>query len=112
MLAAISKQSPQENQEDFAAQPVFRRIWSFPRPMIAAVNGHALTWLHRHTLRFHAQRSGSQVRLHRSANRAFTGNRFGFPARQMPRAISLTSRLVEAKEAKSRTGFRNCRAEN
>ena len=43
MLQAISKQSPQENQEDSKRMAkLFRRIWSFPRPLIAAVNGHAL----------------------------------------------------------------------
>src|SRR5262250_3657529 len=43
MLQAIAKQSPQENQEDSRRMAkLFRRIWSFPRPMIAAVNGFAL----------------------------------------------------------------------
>src|SRR5436309_15040844 len=43
MLAAIAGQSPAENQEDSKRMAkLFRRIWSFPRPMIAAVNGHAL----------------------------------------------------------------------
>src|SRR5258708_6067484 len=42
MLAAISKQSPAENQEDSRRiAKLFRRIWSFPRPLIAAVNGAA-----------------------------------------------------------------------
>jgi methylglutaconyl-CoA hydratase len=43
MLSAIAKQSPQENQDDSRRMAkLFRRIWSFPRPIIAAVNGHAL----------------------------------------------------------------------
>src|ERR1700741_4995389 len=43
MLQSIAKQSPQENQEDSRRiAKLFRRIWSFPRPLIAAVNGHAL----------------------------------------------------------------------
>src|SRR5882757_11399209 len=43
MLSAISQQSAQENQEDSRRMArMFRRIWSFPKPMIAAVNGHAL----------------------------------------------------------------------
>ncbi|HVO58347.1 MAG TPA: enoyl-CoA hydratase-related protein [Dongiaceae bacterium] len=43
MLSAIAQQSPQENQEDSRRMAkLFRRVWSFPRPMIAAVNGHAL----------------------------------------------------------------------
>src|SRR5207245_5484293 len=40
LLAAIAKQSPAENQEDSRRiAKMFRRIWSFPRPLIAAVNG-------------------------------------------------------------------------
>ena len=43
MLAAIVQQSPAENQEDSRRMAkMFRRIWSFPRPLIAAVNGAAL----------------------------------------------------------------------
>jgi methylglutaconyl-CoA hydratase len=42
MLAAIAKQSPAENQEDSRRiAKMLRRIWSFPRPLIAAVNGPA-----------------------------------------------------------------------
>src|SRR5579864_6905481 len=42
MLAAIAQQSPAENQEDSRrVAKMFRRIWSFPRPLIAAVNGPA-----------------------------------------------------------------------
>jgi len=42
MLAAIGKQSAAENQEDSRRiAKMFRRIWSFPRPLIAAVNGAA-----------------------------------------------------------------------
>jgi len=43
MLGAIAQQSPAENQEDSRRMAkMFRRIWSFPRPLIAAVNGAAL----------------------------------------------------------------------
>src|SRR5467141_2734189 len=43
MLAAIAKQSPTENQEDSRRMAkMFRRIWSFSKPLIAAVNGAAL----------------------------------------------------------------------
>src|SRR5256712_11222671 len=43
MLAAMAHQSPSENQEDSRRMAkLFRRIWSFPRPLIAAVNGPAL----------------------------------------------------------------------
>lgn len=43
MLQAIGQQSAQENQDDSRRMArMFRRIWSFPKPTIAAVNGHAL----------------------------------------------------------------------
>jgi len=43
LLGAIAQQSPAENQEDSRRMAkMFRRIWSFPRPLIAAVNGAAL----------------------------------------------------------------------
>jgi methylglutaconyl-CoA hydratase len=43
MLRNIAKQSAGENQEDSRRiAKMFRKIWSFSRPMIAAVNGHAL----------------------------------------------------------------------
>jgi methylglutaconyl-CoA hydratase len=42
MLAAIAQQSPTENQEDSRRiAKMLRRIWSYPRPLIAAVNGAA-----------------------------------------------------------------------
>jgi len=43
MLQAIATQSPSENQEDSRRlAKLFRRVWSYSKPMIAAVNGHAL----------------------------------------------------------------------
>src|SRR5437867_235236 len=43
MLAAIAQQTPAENQEDSRRMAkMFRRIWSFSKPLIAAVNGAAL----------------------------------------------------------------------
>ena len=43
MLAAIAQQSPTENQEDSRRMAtMFRRIWSYSKPLIAAVNGAAL----------------------------------------------------------------------
>src|SRR3989442_12515306 len=43
MLAAIAQRSPSENQEDSRRMAkMFRRIWSFSKPLIAAVNGAAL----------------------------------------------------------------------
>jgi methylglutaconyl-CoA hydratase len=43
MLSAIARQSPQENMDDSRRMArVFRRIWSFTKPLIAAVNGAAL----------------------------------------------------------------------
>jgi len=43
LLQAIATQSPSENQEDSRRlAKLFRRIWSYSKPLIAAVNGHAL----------------------------------------------------------------------
>src|SRR5271165_7089631 len=43
LLQAIATQSPSENQEDSRRMAkMFRRVWSYSKPMIAAVNGHAL----------------------------------------------------------------------
>jgi methylglutaconyl-CoA hydratase len=43
MLSAIARQSPQENMDDSRRMArMFRRIWSFSKPLIAAVNGAAL----------------------------------------------------------------------
>src|ERR1700736_778773 len=43
MLSAIARQSPQENMDDSRRMArLFRRIWSFSKPLIAAVNGAAL----------------------------------------------------------------------
>src|ERR1700694_717757 len=43
MLSAIARQSPQENMDDSRRMArMFRRIWSFSKPLIAAVNGPAL----------------------------------------------------------------------
>ncbi len=43
MLQTIAQQSPSENQEDSRRiAKLFRRIWSYSKPLIAAVNGHAL----------------------------------------------------------------------
>lgn len=42
-LQTIGQQSPSENQEDSKRiAKMFRKIWSYSRPLIAAVNGHAL----------------------------------------------------------------------
>jgi len=107
MLSAISQQSAQENQEDSRRMArMFRRIWSFPKPMIAAVNGHALAGgcgiatLCDFTLAVPEAKFG------------YTEVKIGFlPAivsvfltRQIgdkrARDLLLTGRLVEAKEAK------------
>jgi methylglutaconyl-CoA hydratase len=43
MLAGFAAQSPAQNMEDSRRiARLFRRIWSFPKPLIAAVNGPAL----------------------------------------------------------------------
>ena len=43
LLAEIAKNSPEQNVEDSRRMArLFRRVWSFPRPLVAAVNGAAL----------------------------------------------------------------------
>ena len=43
MLSAIAQQSPEENLEDSRRMArMFRRVWSYSKPLIAAVNGPAL----------------------------------------------------------------------
>jgi methylglutaconyl-CoA hydratase len=107
MLSAIGQQSAQENQDDSRRMArMFRRIWSFPKPLIAAVNGHALAGgcgiatLCDFTLAVPEAKFG------------YTEVRIGFlPAivsvfltRQIgdkrARDLLLTGRLVEAQEAK------------
>ncbi len=42
-LAAIAQQSPEQNLDDSRrTAQMFRRLWSFPTPLIAAVNGPAI----------------------------------------------------------------------
>jgi methylglutaconyl-CoA hydratase len=42
-LAALARQTPEQNLEDSRRMArMFRRIWSFPKPLIAAVNGPAI----------------------------------------------------------------------
>src|SRR2546422_4504475 len=42
-LSAIAKQSPEQNIEDSRRMArMFRALWSFPKPLIAAVNGAAI----------------------------------------------------------------------
>jgi len=42
-LSALARQSPEENLADSRRlAQMFRRIWSFPKPLIAAVNGAAI----------------------------------------------------------------------
>jgi methylglutaconyl-CoA hydratase len=107
MLSAIGQQSAQENQEDSRRMArMFRRIWSFPKPLIAAVNGHALA-------------GGCGIATLCDFTLAVPGAKFGYtevkigflPAivsvfltRQIgdkrARDLLLTGRLVEATEAK------------
>jgi len=107
MLSAIGQQSAQENQEDSRRMArMFRRIWSFPKPLIAAVNGHALA-------------GGCGIATLCDFTIAVPEAKFGYtevkigflPAivsvfltRQIgdkrARDLLLTGRLVEAKEAK------------
>ena len=104
MLTAIARQSAQENQEDSRRMAkMFRRIWSFSKPLIATVQGAALA-------------GGSGIAPlcdFTLAKFGYTEVRIGFlPAlvsvfltRQIgekrARDLLLTGRLVGAEEAKA-----------
>lgn len=107
MLAAIAEQSPAENQEDSRRMAkMLRRVWSFPRPLIAAVNGAALA-------------GGCGIATLCDFTLAVPGAKFGYtevkigflPAlvsvfliRQIgekhTRDLLLTGRIIDAEEAK------------
>ena len=108
MLAAIAEQSPAENQEDSRRMAkMLRRVWSFPRPLIAAVNGAALA-------------GGCGIATLCDFTLAAPGAKFGYtevkigflPAlvsvfliRQIgekhTRDLLLTGRIIDAEEAKA-----------
>ena len=78
-LAALATQTAAENQEDSRRiAKLLRRIWAFPRPMIAAVNGAAyaggcgIATLCDFTLAV----PEAELRLHRSENRLPSRDRF------------------------------------
>lgn len=107
MLAAIAEQSPAENQEDSRRMAkMLRRVWSFSRPLIAAVNGAALA-------------GGCGIATLCDFTLAVPGAKFGYtevkigflPAlvsvfliRQIgekhTRDLLLTGRIIDAEEAK------------
>src|ERR1700751_1543940 len=111
LLQAIATHSPSENQEDSRRMAkMFRRIWSFPRPMIAAVNGPALA-------------GGCGIAMLCDFPLAVPEARFGYtevkigflPAlvsvfliRQIgekrTRDLLLTGRIIEAEEARAKIG--------
>jgi len=101
-LQAIARQSAAENQEDSKRiAKMFRKIWSYSRPLIAAVNGHAL-----------AGGCGIATLSVPEAKFGYTEVKIGFlPAivsvfltRQIgdkrARDLLLTGRLIEAAEAR------------
>src|SRR5690242_21563442 len=107
MLAQIAQQSPAENQEDSRRMAkMFRRIWSFPRPLNAAVHGAA--WAGGRGI---ATLCGFTLAVP-EAKFGYTEVKIGFLAaivsvfltRQIgekrARDLLLTGRLIEAQEAK------------
>src|SRR5881396_3409948 len=78
MLATIAKNSAEENMEDSRRMArLFRRVWSYSKPLIAAVNGPALAGgCHCHALRFHPRRARSKIRLHGGPDRFSAGDCF------------------------------------
>ena len=82
-LKALVGRSPEQSLKDSETMArLFRSLYDFPRPTIAAVNGAAiaggcgLATLCDFTLAV----PGGQVRLHRSAHRIRPGDRFDFSA--------------------------------
>src|SRR5438093_9511557 len=113
MLAAIAQQSPSENQEDSRRiAKMFRRIWSFSKPLIAAVNGAALAGgcgiatLCDFTLAVPAARFGyTEVKIGflPAIVCVFLSRQIG---EKKTRALLLTARVIEAADA-TETGLAN-----
>src|ERR1700756_5230916 len=107
MLSAITKQSPAENQDDARRiAKMLRRIWSLPRPMIAAVNGAAyaggcgIATLCDFTLAVPEAKFGyTEVKIGflPAIVSVFLTRQIG---EKRSRDLLLTGRLVEASEAK------------
>src|SRR5271165_1941773 len=107
MLRNIAKQTAGENQEDSRRiARMFRKIWSYSRPMIAAVNGHALAGgcgiatLCDFTLAVPAAKFGyTEVKIGflPAIVSVFLSRQIG---EKHCRDLLLTGRLVEASEAK------------
>jgi methylglutaconyl-CoA hydratase len=107
LLQAIAQQTPAENQDDSRRiAKMFRKIWSYSRPMIAAVNGHALAGgcgiatLCDFTLSVPEAKFGyTEVRIGflPAIVSVFLSRQIG---EKRCRDLLLTGRLVEASEAK------------
>src|SRR3981189_2839244 len=107
MLAAIAKQSPSENQEDSRRMAnMFRRIWSFSKPLISAVNGVALAGgcgiatLCDFTLAVPEAKFGyTEVKIGflPAIVSVFLSRKIG---EKRPRDLRLTGRIIEPAEAK------------
>lgn len=107
MLQAIAKQSPSENQDDSRRiAKLFRRLWAYSKPTIAAVNGHALAGgcglatLCDFTLAVPEAKFGyTEVRIGflPAIVSVFLTRQIG---EKRARDLLLTGRLVEAPEAK------------
>ncbi len=70
-LKALTGRSPEQNLKDSETMArLFRSLYDFPKPTIAAVNGAAIAGRLRvsHTLRLYSGCAGSKVWLHRSAD--------------------------------------------
>src|SRR6202790_2664776 len=107
MLSAIARQSPQENMDDSRRMArIFRRIWSFSKPLIAAVNGAALAGgcgiatLCDFTLAVPEAKFGyTEVKIGflPAIVSVFLTRQIG---EKRPRDLLLTGRIIEAAEAK------------
>ncbi len=102
LLQAIAQQTPAENQDDSRRiAKMFRKIWSYSRPMIAAA------------LRLHAVGAGSQVRLHRSEDRILARDCLRLPLppdrrKTLPRSSANGPAGRSLGSKGTRSGQRNC----
>ena len=121
MLSDIANQSSAENMDDSRRMAkMFRRIWSFSKPLDRrSQRRRACRRLrHRHALRLHPRRSRSKIRLHRSENRIPARHRFRLsdaPDRRQTRAQPAPHRSPGRSGGSLKTSGwspKSCRANN
>ena len=110
VLRGLAQQTADQNRNEARRMAqIFHRLWSFPKPLIAAVNGadaRGRLRCHGNAVRFYDRGGRCQVRIHRSARRdSFPRWLLDVPgatgrARQGgARSIAHRRRIVDAAEA-------------